>query len=63
MLTSVTAAEKQMLDKEVLTFSLVILLLPLGLKCSSPVALFGDYFILHYVIAGSLSTLIRFSKF
>lgn len=44
-----------MLDKRFLRFSLVILLLLLGPKCLSLVALFGDFFILYYVISDYLS--------
>lgn len=63
MLRSMVRDEKLMLDKQFLRFSLVILLLPWGPKCSSLIVLFGDFFILHYVIVGYFSTLIRFSEF
>lgn len=55
---SVVTAEKLMLDKQFLKRSFVILLLSLDPKCPSPVALGGVFFILHYVAAGYLSTLI-----
>lgn len=59
----VVVAEKWRLDKQFLKISFVIVLLPVGPEYSSPVALFGHFFTLHYIIVAHLSTLTGLSGF